>query len=112
LNLDNITWECDYPHSDSTWPNSPEHLHRTLDSLSDDEIDGITHLNAMRHFQFDPFTTLGRENCTVGALRSAAQDWNVELLPPQNTASTAGRSHRAADLIELNRRRRITAPTK
>ena len=20
LNIDNITWECDYPHSDSTWP--------------------------------------------------------------------------------------------
>ena len=23
LNLDNITWECDYPHSDSTWPQAP-----------------------------------------------------------------------------------------
>ena len=20
LNIDNVTWECDYPHSDSTWP--------------------------------------------------------------------------------------------
>ena len=27
LNIDNITWECDYPHSDSTWPQSPEALH-------------------------------------------------------------------------------------
>ena len=38
--------------------------------MSDDDIDRITHLNAMQHFQYDPFTALGgRENCTVGALR-------------------------------------------
>ena len=24
MNVDMITWECDYPHSDSTWPQSPE----------------------------------------------------------------------------------------
>ena len=24
VGLDTITWECDYPHSDSTWPQSPE----------------------------------------------------------------------------------------
>ena len=23
MNIDNITWECDYPHSDSTWPSRP-----------------------------------------------------------------------------------------
>lgn len=23
LNLDMVTWECDYPHSDSTWPLAP-----------------------------------------------------------------------------------------
>ena len=22
LNLDMVTWECDYPHSDATWPSS------------------------------------------------------------------------------------------
>ena len=21
INVDKVTWECDYPHSDSTWPN-------------------------------------------------------------------------------------------
>ncbi len=26
LDMDNVTWECDYPHSDSTWPRSPEIL--------------------------------------------------------------------------------------
>ena len=24
LDMDNVMWECDYPHSDSTWPFSPE----------------------------------------------------------------------------------------
>ena len=26
LNMDHVMWECDYPHSDSTWPFSPEKL--------------------------------------------------------------------------------------
>ena len=26
IGIDNITWECDYPHSDSTWPSAPEIL--------------------------------------------------------------------------------------
>ena len=63
-------WECDYPHSDSTWPTAPEALTKSLDGVSDHDIDRITHLNAMKHFHYDPFTTLGgKENCTVGALR-------------------------------------------
>ncbi len=27
LNMDAVCWECDYPHSDSTWPQSPESGH-------------------------------------------------------------------------------------
>ncbi len=26
LDMDNVMWECDYPHSDSTWPTAPETL--------------------------------------------------------------------------------------
>ena len=26
VGIDTITWECDYPHSDTTWPHSPEIL--------------------------------------------------------------------------------------
>ncbi len=26
LEMDNVMWECDYPHSDSTWPTAPETL--------------------------------------------------------------------------------------
>ncbi len=37
IGVDNITWECDYPHSDSTWPNSPETLAKQLDGVPEDD---------------------------------------------------------------------------
>lgn len=72
LNIDLITWECDYPHSDSTWPQSPESVARYLGDVPQDEIDKITHRNAMRIFQYDPFTHIKPQDATVGALRSQA----------------------------------------
>jgi hypothetical protein len=80
LNIDNITWECDYPHSDSTWPQSPEALMKYLDGVSDEDIDKITHLNAMKHFRFDPFSVRPREKCTVAALRAEAADVDTSLV--------------------------------
>ena len=41
--------------------------------MSSQTIDNITHLNAMRVFGYQPFSSLGRENCTVGALRAKAR---------------------------------------
>jgi predicted TIM-barrel fold metal-dependent hydrolase len=78
IGVDNICWECDYPHSDSLWPNSPEGLWRGICDLPKDEIDKMTHLNVMRDFSYDPFSILGRENCTVGALRAAAKARGVD----------------------------------
>lgn len=72
IGVDMMTWECDYPHSDSVWPRSPEMLWAQIKDIPDEEIDKITHLNAMREFSYDPFPILGRENCTVGALRAKA----------------------------------------
>jgi predicted TIM-barrel fold metal-dependent hydrolase len=72
VGLDKITWECDYPHSDSTWPESPERLLRSLEGVPDHEIDAMTHLNAMRLFHYDPFSRIPREQATVGALRALA----------------------------------------
>jgi predicted TIM-barrel fold metal-dependent hydrolase len=74
FNIDNVCWESDYPHSDSSWPNGPEVLETLLDGLDDAVVDKITHDNAMRHFQFDPYATRPREQCTVAALRSEATD--------------------------------------
>jgi hypothetical protein len=79
VGLSTICWEADYPHSDSTWPTSPETLMRSLVAaqVPDDEIDAITHENAMRHYRFDPFAHRPREQCTVGALRADAGDVDV-----------------------------------
>ena len=45
-----------------------------LDGLPEDEIDKITHLNAIKNFSYDPFSHIPREQCTVGALRAQATD--------------------------------------
>ena len=73
IGIESICWEADYPHSDATWPNSPEHLWRSLWALPSGDIDKITHRNAMRAFHYDPISIFGRENCTVGALRARSQ---------------------------------------
>jgi predicted TIM-barrel fold metal-dependent hydrolase len=93
LNIDNITWECDYPHSDSTWPRSPEAAMKFLTDLSDDEINKITHRNAMRHFRYDPFASISPEDATVGALRGRAAGWDVE---PKSTAHIRREAKRGA----------------
>jgi hypothetical protein len=77
--MDNITWECDYPHSDTTWPNAPELAMRYMAGLTDEEIDKITHLNAMRHFRYDPFAHIPREQATAGALRQRADGWDTSI---------------------------------
>jgi hypothetical protein len=74
IGIDNITWECDYPHSDSTWPHSPETLSKQLDGVPDDEAAKLTYENAMRIYQFDPFAHRAKEQCTVAALRAEVRD--------------------------------------
>jgi predicted TIM-barrel fold metal-dependent hydrolase len=76
-NLDNVCWESDYPHSDSSWPDAPEILEPLLADLSDTQVNKITHENAMRHYQFDPYSVRTREQCTVAALRAEAADVDV-----------------------------------
>jgi predicted TIM-barrel fold metal-dependent hydrolase len=79
IGIDMITWECDYPHSDSTWPEAPERLWPVLRDLPKSDVDKMTHTNAMRVFRYDPFATISREQCTVGALRAQAK--HVDLTP-------------------------------
>jgi predicted TIM-barrel fold metal-dependent hydrolase len=87
IGLDTITWECDYPHSDSTWPHSPEVLYEYLVELDDDEINKITHRNAMRHYHFDPFLQRSPDECTVGALRARAGDVDVTTVSSARSRS-------------------------
>ena len=39
FNVDNVCWESDYPHSDSSWPDAPERLETLFAGLDRDVID-------------------------------------------------------------------------
>lgn len=70
---DNVSYECDYPHSDSVWPDSADYLLETVAGLTDRQIDKVTHENALKLYHFDAFGMMGgRDNCTAGALRQRA----------------------------------------
>ena len=73
--------ETDYPHSDAIWPNAPERMMQGFapTDLTDDEINQMTHLNAMRSSSYDPFSIRPREKCTVGALRAEAEGHDVSI---------------------------------
>lgn len=51
IGVSQITFECDYPHQDSTWPTTAEYAARTLDGLPPDEVEMILRGNAIRLFQ-------------------------------------------------------------
>ena len=95
LNIDNITWECDYPHSDTTWPRAPEVLMKSLSNVPDDEVDKITHLNAIRHFSYDPFAHIPRNEATVSALRANATGWDVSIKSVRHLRPATAASGRA-----------------
>ncbi|MBV1918749.1 MAG: amidohydrolase [Sphingomonadaceae bacterium] len=78
---DRIAYECDYPHSDTLWPEVPERLWPTISHLTDTRIDKITHLNAMNWFRFDLFEHYTREELSVGALRENAKAAGVDISP-------------------------------
>ena len=81
VGIEQMTWECDYPHSDSTWPESPERLAKSLAGIPDDEIRAITYQNAMRLFHYDPFAHLPIEESTVAALRKQAIGVDTSPVP-------------------------------
>jgi hypothetical protein len=72
FNIDNVCWESDYPHSDSSWPRAPERLASLLAEVDDASVARITHENAMRHYSFDPFARRSHVQCTAAALRAEA----------------------------------------
>jgi predicted TIM-barrel fold metal-dependent hydrolase len=81
IGLDNIAWECDYPHSDSSWPEAPEELVKVAQryGVPRADLDRITYENAMRWYSYDPFTHTRKEDATVGALRARARDHDVSI---------------------------------
>lgn len=109
VGLEKMMWECDYPHSDTTWPRSPEVLWRSMEDVPDDEINAITHENAMRAYHFDPFKIMDRSECTVGALRAQATHVDVsqkqvgEGTPPANHGNIVTVGDIALQLSKMHR---------
>jgi hypothetical protein len=81
-----VAYECDYPHSDTLWPEAPEHLWTSVKHLTETQIDKVTYKNALRFFNFDLFKHQKREELTVGALRAKAAAANVDT----STKSSGG----------------------
>ena len=83
IGLDIIAWECDYPHTDTTWPESPEFAWKEFQETGckADEIDKITWENACRFFSWDPFKHIPKEKANVGALRALAKDVDTTRMP-------------------------------
>jgi predicted TIM-barrel fold metal-dependent hydrolase len=53
VGVDNITFETDYPHTDSTWPHSREIAEKLTAGLPDDAVYKIMRGNAIRMLQLD-----------------------------------------------------------
>ena len=78
---DTVAWECDYPHSDSTWPESPEQImgEFVAANISDDLINKITWENACAFYNWDPFKHTPKDQASVGALRALATDVDTSV---------------------------------
>lgn len=79
IGVENICWEMDYPHSDSSWPVAPEEFYAMCQrfAVPDAEMNQISHENAMRWYDFDPFSIRPRSQSTVAALRQEALGHDV-----------------------------------
>jgi predicted TIM-barrel fold metal-dependent hydrolase len=81
IGIDNIAYEVDYPHSDCTFPGSPEELweHIVAAKCTDEEIDKITYRNAAKFFGLDVFKHIAKQDASVGALRARAVDVDLRI---------------------------------
>lgn len=52
IGIDRLTWECDYPHSDSNWPNSRKMTAEVFVDVPDAEVQQIVEWNARELFRF------------------------------------------------------------
>jgi hypothetical protein len=82
IGVETIMWESDFPHPDSTWPRSPEHLADALAGCTSAERDAITFANAASTFGFDAFAQRTRAASTVGALRAEVQGRDLTTSTP------------------------------
>ena len=61
IGIDQLTFETDYPHQDSTWPHTIETVRSFADLLDDDELRKVLHDNATELLQLDAL--IGGSTC-------------------------------------------------
>ena len=101
--IDTIMWECDYPHSDTTWPHSPEVLWESLEGVPDEDINKMTFENAMREFQWDFTAARPKDRCTVAALREEGADVDLTLMKGMGGSAAHEQGNRivtAGDIVQ------------
>jgi predicted TIM-barrel fold metal-dependent hydrolase len=54
IGIDTLTWECDYPHSDSNWPHSRKMAAEAFVDVPDVDVHKIVELNARRLYNLSP----------------------------------------------------------
>jgi len=90
-------WECDYPHSDSNWPESPEVLARSMVDVSDEDIDKIT-IQRDEALQLRPVQRARGKRMHGRALRASVEGHDVAIKSQRRRAifGSRGRSGRCA----------------
>jgi predicted TIM-barrel fold metal-dependent hydrolase len=53
VGVDNITFETDYPHSDSTWPHTKKVAEEIMRDLTQEDVDKVCRGNAIRMLRLD-----------------------------------------------------------
>jgi predicted TIM-barrel fold metal-dependent hydrolase len=105
---DMVAFEVDYPHSDAVWPDAPEQLWEQARNLTDEQIEKISHLNAIRFFRFDDmFKHFKREELTVGALRAKAAAKGVDVTPKSSGGARPSADMRpvtSGDIFAMSKR--------
>lgn len=67
IGVDNVMIETDYPHTDSSWPNSMSTAQQRLAHRSDEDVYKIFQGNAKRVFNFEPADIPQLDSAAIGA---------------------------------------------
>ena len=60
IGVDNITYESDYPHSDSTWPNTRQIAEKQMKDLTEEQVYKIVRGNAIEMLSLDATSLISR----------------------------------------------------
>ena len=71
-----------------------------IGELPEHDINRMTHLNAMRHFSYDPFSVIPRNEATVKELRARQAGRDVAIRSTRRTPKAA-HANKASDLGAL-----------